>query len=460
MTSQSNPIDNDLIHADLLADITSVSKTTVAKWAKSGKINPVQKNGQSFYRLSELSDFPTVKAMLNSNWDEELNIRPVKRFTSIELFAGAGGLAIGLEKAGFEAIALNELDKHACNSLRTNRPNWNILEGDISKIDFTQFKGIDFLSGGFPCQAFSYAGKQLGFEDARGTLFFEFARAIKETQPKVFLGENVRGLLEHDNGKTISAIKSVISELGYTLIEPKVLKAIFYQVPQKRERLMLVGIRNDLIKYAHFAWPSPYKRIMTLADALKAGELYDSDVPESQGQSYPARKAEIMSLIPEGGYWKDLPDDLQREYMQGSYHLGGGKTGMARRLAYHLPSLTLTCAPAQKQTERCHPTENRPLTVREYARIQTFPDVWKFCGPVSAQYKQIGNAVPVNLGYAIGRSLISLLNSIENRIEINAITNEFNYNKQTNLTSQLSLLADSTTMKRRSNQSSSQLELI
>ncbi len=460
MTSQSNTIDNDLIHADLLADITSVSKTTVTKWAKSGRINPVQKNGQSFYRLSELTAFPTVKAMLDSTWDEELNIRPVRKFTSIELFAGAGGLAIGLEKAGFEAIALNELDKHACNSLRTNRPNWHVLEGDISKIDFTPFKGIDFLSGGFPCQAFSYAGKQLGFEDARGTLFFEFARAIKETQPKVFLGENVRGLLDHDDGKTMAAIKSVIAELGYTLIEPKVLKAIFYQVPQKRERIMLVGIRNDLVKYAQFSWPSPYKRIMTLKDALKAGDLYPVDVPESQGQTYPKRKAEIMALIPEGGYWRDLPDDLQREYMQGSYHLGGGKTGMARRLAYDLPSLTLTCAPAQKQTERCHPTENRPLTVREYARIQTFPDDWKFCGPISAQYKQIGNAVPVNLGYAMGRSLISLLNSIENRFETNAANNPFDYDNQMNSISQLSLLASSTTMKRRSNLSNLQLELL
>ena len=418
MTLLSNTLDHDLIHADLLADITSVSKTTVTKWALSGKINPVQKNGQPFYKLSELSEFPTIKAMLNSTWDEERNIRPVRCFTSIELFAGAGGLAIGLEKAGFEAIALNELDKHACNSLRTNRPNWNVLEGDISKINFTPFKGIDFLSGGFPCQAFSYAGKQLGFEDARGTLFFEFARAIKETQPKVFLGENVRGLLDHDDGKTMAAIKSVIAELGYTLIEPKVLKAIFYQVPQKRERVMLVAIRNDLLKYAQFSWPSPYKRIMTLKDALKAGELYPVDVPESQGQTYPKRKAEIMALIPEGGYWRDLPDELQREYMQGSYHLGGGKTGMARRLAYDLPSLTLTCAPAQKQTERCHPKENRPLTVREYARIQTFPDDWQFCGPVSAQYKQIGNAVPVNLGYAMGRSLIALLNAIESGIEV------------------------------------------
>jgi DNA (cytosine-5)-methyltransferase 1 len=117
--------------------------------------------------------------------------------------------------------------------------------------------------------------------------------------------------------------------------------------------------------------------------------------------------------VPAGGYWRDLPDDLQREYMMKSYFLGGGKTGMARRLSWDEPSLTLTCAPAQKQTERCHPEETRPLTVREYARIPTFPDDWTFRGSTSSQYKQIGNAVPVNLAYAVGRSLIHLLNKIE-----------------------------------------------
>lgn len=409
----NSPVDN-LIDAELLADIVSISKSVLLKWEKSGKVVPAFcQDGKKKYQLDQLTDFPQVRAMLDTAWDAEEKIKPVRPFSSIELFAGAGGLAIGLEQAGFNALALNELDKHACNTLRENRSHWNVIEGDIKDIDFTPFKGVDFVSGGFPCQAFSYAGKQLGFEDTRGTLFFEFARVIKETQPKVFLGENVKGLLEHDEGRTIQTIKAVIEDLGYTLVEPKVLKAIFYRVPQKRERLMLVGIRNDLVKESQFNWPSPYKKIMVMRDALQAGELYADNVPASLGQKYPKRKEEILSLVPQGGYWRDLPDDLQREYMQGSYFLGGGKTGMARRLAWDAPSLTLTCSPAQKQTERCHPEENRPLAVREYARIQTFPDDWKFSGPVSSQYKQIGNAVPVNLAYAMGRSLIALLNSIE-----------------------------------------------
>ncbi len=356
--------------------------------------------------------------MLNSCWDEKQKIVPKRNYQSIELFAGAGGLAIGLEKAGFQAVALNEIDKDACQTLRHNRPNWNVIESDISQIDFLGYENIDLLSGGFPCQAFSYAGKSLGFEDTRGTLFFEYARAIKQLQPKIFLGENVRGLLNHDNGKTLEVIKSVIEELGYTLINPQVLKAIFYRVPQKRERLFLVGIRNDLIKYAQFTWPEPFSKIMTVKDALKKGELYDRDCPLSEGQSYPQRKKEILAMIPAGGCWIDLPDDIQREYMQKSYFLGGGKTGMARRLSYDNPSLTLTCSPAQKQTERCHPQETRPLTVREYARIQTFPDQWQFMGSMTSKYKQIGNAVPVNLALAVGKRLIALLNCIEDNRQV------------------------------------------
>jgi len=119
-----------------------------------------------------------------------------------------------------------------------------------------------------------------------------------------------------------------------------------------------------------------------------------------------------MELIPEGCYWRSLPDLLQREYMGASYFMGGGKTGMARRLSWDEPSLTLTCNPAQKQTERCHPAETRPLTVREYARIQSFPDDWQFSGSTASQYKQIGNAVPVNMGYHLGVCLRQMLDQI------------------------------------------------
>ena len=399
-----------------VADILGISKETLRRWDKNGTLVPQRQtdNNYRLYSRDQLEVFEEARLLFDSRWQEELAIRPKRPYKLLELFAGAGGLAIGMEQAGFESVLLNEIDAAACKTLRKNRPNWNVVEGDIAKLDFTPYRDqIDILSGGFPCQAFSYAGKKLGFEDTRGTLFFEFARAVKETNPKVFVAENVRGLLAHDEGRTLAAITDIIDELGYYLVPPRVLKAVFYKVPQKRERLFLIGIRKDLADKVEFHWPSPYHRILTLQDALKAGELYKDDVPQSPGHKYPQRKAEIMAQVPAGGYWKDLPDALQREYMQKSYFLGGGTTGMARRLAWDEPSLTLTCAPAQKQTERCHPEETRPLTVREYARIQTFPDDWQFEGSLGAQYRQIGNAVPVNLAYAVGRALVQLLNDME-----------------------------------------------
>lgn len=398
-----------------LADLMGTSVATVQKWGENG-IYPIRinKQGKKGFYMEDLTANDTVKKMLESKWGEEMNSVPHRDYTSVELFAGAGGLALGMHLAGFRHVLLNELEHTACQTLNLNRPDWNVLEGDIHNVDFTPLRGhIDFLSGGFPCQAFSYAGKKGGLNDTRGTLFFELARAVNEIRPKVFLGENVKGLLSHDGGRTMAVIRNAISEMGYTLVEPRVLKAIMYQVPQKRERLILIAIRNDLADQVQFRWPDPYHRVMTLKDAFCKGELFREDVPHSDGQVYPAKKARVMAMVPEGGDWRDLPVEEQKSYMGGSYYLGGGKTGMARRLSMDEPSLTLTCAPAQKQTERCHPTETRPLTVREYARIQTFPDTWNFVGSMADQYKQIGNAVPVNLAYAVGRAVIRLLNDID-----------------------------------------------
>ena len=396
------------------AALVGTSNATVQKWAENGVYPSHSEDGVKGFYLEELETFPEVEDMLHSRWDEELHTRPLREYTSVELFAGGGGLALGLSLAGFSHVLLNEFDKSACNTLRMNHPEWDIIEGDVRNVDFTPLRDkVDFLSGGFPCQAFSYAGKQGGFDDTRGTLFFELARAVNEIRPKVFMGENVKGLTSHDHGRTFSTIKNTIAELGYTLVEPRVLKAIMYQVPQKRERLILIAIRNDLAEKVSYYWPSPYTQVLTLRDALYRSIIYDTDVPQSEGVKYPLKKQKVLELVPQGGDWRNLPEDVAKEYMGGSWFLGGGKTGMARRLSLDEPSLTLTCSPCQKQTERCHPLETRPLTVREYARIQTFPDSWLFAGTMSDKYKQIGNAVPVNLAWAVGRSLIRLFNDIQ-----------------------------------------------
>lgn len=394
------------------AEVLGKSKETLRRWDRDGKLDAFREP-ISNYRVYRKEDINSLIEPLLTEIDNNIDNTeiPLKDYKVLELFAGAGGLAIGLEQSGIKCTALNEIDKWACETLKQNRPHWNVLEGDIKDFDFRKYKNqVEIVTGGFPCQAFSYAGKKLGLEDARGTLFYEFARVVKEVKPLICVGENVKGLLSHDKGKTLEGMISILDEIGYNVVPVQVLKAINFKVPQKRERLILVGIRKDID--IDYEYPTPYNVIYNLSDALKKGELYNTDVPKSEGSKYPEHKKQVLDLVPPKGYWRDLPLDIQKEYMGKSFYLGGGKTGMARRIGWDEPSLTLTCSPAQKQTERCHPDETRPFTVREYARIQTFPDDWKFAGSISQKYKQIGNAVPCNLGKELGYSIIKFLNKV------------------------------------------------
>ena len=404
-------IEKELYSMQTVADVLSVSKRTIKSWQTNGKLlATTSKSGVAYYSKESLKDFEQFQEIFESCWDKEHSEKTNQSYTLVELFAGGGGLAIGLKKAGFDSLMVSDFDKNCCQTLKHNNPEWNVVEDSVENLDFSEFKGkVDLLTGGFPCQPFSYAGNQLGFEDLRGTAFFEFARAVKEMQPKVALIENVKGLASSDDGKTLETILEVLESEGYSIVENHIYKAMLYKVPQKRERLIIIAVRNDLKNKLIYKRPSVYGDILNVADALKKGGLYDSDVPISKGQEYPEKKKSILRHVPQGGNWKDLPENLQKEYMMKAYYLGGGRTGVARRLSWLEPSLTLTCSPSQKLTERCHPEHTRPLTIREYARIQTFPDDWIFCGSVSAQYKQIGNAVPPNLAEAIGRSIIRML---------------------------------------------------
>ncbi|MDP3093144.1 MAG: DNA (cytosine-5-)-methyltransferase [bacterium] len=379
-----------------------VSVDTIRRWEKKSLIRGQRSNLN--YRVFDLAEVKRVhdKFFGKSDTNNYKILKTNKKtgYQVLELFAGAGGTALGFHNAGLGHVMLNDFDSDSTKTLKENKPNWNVIKEDIKKIDFKKFKGkTEIVEGGFPCQAFSYAGKRLGFDDIRGTMFFEFARCIKEVQPKIFMGENVRGLLKHDGGKTLDTIIKILDELGYN-VRYKVIKSQYHDVPQKRERLVILGAKKDL--KLPILYPKEKNYIVTIKEAL-------ANCPESIGQKYTPRKKEIMAYVKPGGYWRDLPIELQKEYMGASFYMGGGKTGMARRLSWDEPSLTLTCNPAQKQTERCHPEETRPLKVREYARIQTFPDSWRFIGSIASQYRQIGNAVPVNLAYHLGRCIIAML---------------------------------------------------
>lgn len=323
-------------------------------------------------------------------------------YKSIELFAGAGGMALGFEQAGVEVELLIDNDKDCVKTLLHNRPNWNIIKSDVEDFNYNQFNGqIDVVTGGFPCQGFSHAGDRLGFNDVSGTAFWGFAKAIMEINPKVFVGENVKGLITHDNGNTLQIIINVLGRNGYN-IKYQVLNSVHYDVPQKRERIIIIGIRNDIHNYNDYQYPPISNRIVTLREAFK-------NIPNSHGSNYSEMRRKVLEQVPEGGNWRDLPYLVAKDYMKKSFYSSGGRTGIARRLSYNKPSPTVLCAPIGKTTELCHPIETRPLNIREYARIQTFPDSWEFTGSIASQYKQIGNAMPVRMAKAVAKSVVTFL---------------------------------------------------
>ena len=388
-------IDKNLKRTDL-KECAGISFNVLAKMGKDETVSM-----ESIEKICIALDCNVGDILEVVNDEKETTKKP----TTIELFAGAGGLALGIEKAGFDTISLIEVDKDAADTLKCNRPNWNVICDDVANIsclDLENYFGVkkgelDLLSGGAPCLSFSYAGKRLGLEDARGTLFYHYAIFLEKLQPKMFLFENVKGLLTHDKGRTYQTILDIFEKAGYTITKSqiKVLNAWDYGVAQKRERLITIGIRNDLKDKIKFSFPIPHKYKPVLRDILL-------DCPKSEGTPYSEYKKKIFELVPPGGYWRDIPEDIAKEYMKSCWYMEGGRTGILRRLSLDEPSLAVLTSPSQKQTDRCHPLEARPFTIRENARCQSFPDDWQFCGSVGQQYKQVGNAVPVNLAYEIG----------------------------------------------------------
>ena len=349
---------------------------------------------------------------------------------AISLFSGAMGLDIGLEKAGLNVAIGQDFDLSCVATMRQN--GYNVLEGDIRDIqpqqllDFTRLSpGEPFLiCGGPPCQPFSTAGKRLGINDPRGSLFMDFIRMIDYIRPRFFIMENVKGIMsaplkyaplserdkadpEQKLGTVLDIILSEFRKLGYKTVYG-VLDAVNYGVPQFRERFVLIGSRDNedifLPIPTHFQMHQDGRyRWQTLNDSIK-------DLEYDCGEYTPFSDArlEFLKLVPEGGNWRNLPPELIKQAMGGAYESGGGKVGFYRRLSFNQPSPTLVTSPVQKATMMCHPTQNRPLSIQEYARIQQFPDEWKFVGTTAAKYRQIGNAVPVGLAVALGKAIIAV----------------------------------------------------
>lgn len=342
-----------------------------------------------------------------------------KKPKALSLFSGAMGLDLGIEKAGFEILACIENDKKCVETIKLNKKTIKVYPNDINEInpkevmvDLGVKQGeIDLIVGGPPCQAFSTAGKQRSLNDFRGNVIIRFLDFVKDIKPKYFILENVRGIyyaklantppeyqeykkLEHIPGSVIYFLFKEFTKLGYS-INFNLFDSSLYSVPQRRERFIMFGALSS--KPVSIPSPTTFKNKQTLSNAiLDIQNIHHDFIRLSE------KNVKYLSLLKEGEYWKNLPEKLQVEAMGKSFYLSGGRTGFYRRLSWGKPSPTLVTHPTMPATMLIHPLENRPLSIQEYARIQQFPDEWLFAGNIIDKYKQIGNAVPVGLGYMAG----------------------------------------------------------
>lgn len=370
---------------------------------------------------------------------------------AISFFAGAGGLDLGIERAGFDILLSVELVPLYCETLKFNNPHLNVVQGDIQ--DYTRERvyieaglnldeEIDLMIGGSPCQSFSTAGNRQAFSDPRGQAMLKYADLVNEVRPKFFLLENVRGLLSaalkhrplNQRGEGFpplepeeqrgSALEYLLQRFGDYDINLKLLNAANYGVPQTRERVFIIGVRKDLgINYElpeethNKNGTNGKEKWITLGEVLN-----NLDVKEHHYVKYSEERLKYMKMIPSGGgNWRDLweyGEDIVREAMGGAYNSGGGKVGFYRRLDVNKPSPTLLTSPIQKSTNLGHPYEDRPLSIEEYLKIQGFPDGFKVAGSLTEQYVQIGNAVPVKLAEVLGKSILKCLDSVKYELTI------------------------------------------
>lgn len=362
-------------------------------------------------------------------------------------FSGAMGLDIGLEQAGLASTLVNEIDKNCVETIRANRPGLDTVTTSIADLSGDTLRSrrdfdgeVHMMVGGPPCQSFSSGGKRTSLADPRGNLIYEYLRLIREVQPRYFVLENVANLttaalrhrpiaqrpgkhwsLKHydrvrtggngdapplnpdeRSGTAVRALLKDVRGLDYHVVFG-VLDAADYGAPQHRLRFIMLGSRDwpppELPKPTHGPRTSDNAPFRTVRQAI-----HHMRHDPGSGSRYTPPVRRYFAMVPPGGNWRDLPPELQREALGGSWAAGGGKTGFYRRLPWDAPSPTVTGRANRKGSALCHPEAVRPISVRECAALQGFPQDWQFHGSMHAQYMQIGNAVPVPLGKAIGHS--------------------------------------------------------
>lgn len=416
----------------------NISKQRARTLCRSGEID-ARKFGNSWMIDSSSLKLYGLKTAHHVAEDHSVYKIDASKPVALSFFSGAMGLDLGVEKAGFEIRLACEIDKYCRQTIAINKPNAALLSdiNEYSAKDIRKVAGliesdeIDLIMGGPPCQAFSTAGKRNGFNDDRGNVFLKYLELCLELQPKYFVIENVRGLLScpmdhrsHDQrgekfpdlsedelkGGALNFVVNRLEDSGYGY-SFNLYNSANFGTPQIRERVIIICSRDG--KRPPFLTPTHSQDGSHGLPKWKNLKSCISNLKEHEHLNFPEKRLKYYRMLKPGENWKNLPENLQKEAMGKSYYSGGGKTGFLRRLSWNKPSPTLVTHPAMPATDLAHPTEDRPISVQEYKRIQEFPDNWELAGPVIQKYKQVGNAVPLGLGYAVGKLIFDLINNID-----------------------------------------------
>ncbi len=412
-----------------VANRLKVTPQYARKLIKEEKLTAARIGSQWVVTAQDLASYIKKHPVLTEPNDHERTGDTVPEIVALSFFSGAMGLDIGMKNGGIHAMLACECNKFCRMTIAQNEPGMALI-GDINQYEpetilrmakIPQGRKVDIIFGGPPCQAFSTAGARRALNDERGNVFLRYIAVVEKIRPTYVVIENVRGLLsapypygdvhEPIKGGALCVILDRLKTAGYT-VSFELYNAANFGAPQIRERVVMIGkLGDEKVPYlspthdetGRFGL-APWK---TLRDAVE-----DLQEKEHHYVPFPEKRLKFYRMLREGQYWKDLPPDAQVEAMGSKLKLGGGKTGFYRRLSFSRPSPTLVTDPTMPATDLCHPTENRPLSVEEYARIQEFPDNWMICGPIKEQYKQIGNAVPIKLGEAIARTILADMKGI------------------------------------------------
>lgn len=422
-----NPI-NDLLTVPEISKHLKVTPQYIRKLISEKKLSASRIGTQWLVSKQQLNYYISKYDVEIEPDDHERLSTDIPEIIALSFFSGAMGLDIGMEQGGIKALLACEFNKYCRMTINKNRPEMALI-GNINNYSPEEIlrmakipagKKIDVIFGGPPCQAFSTAGARRALADERGNVFLRYIEIVKELKPTYVVIENVRGLLsapypyndisENIKGGALCIIMDKLSEAGYT-ISFELYNAANFGAPQIRERIVMIGkLGKEKVSYLEPTHDEKcrfgLKPWRTLNDAFSSLE----DNTTHHYIEFPEKRLKYYRMLSEGQYWKDLPPDMIKEAMGNVYLLGGGRTGFYRRLSYSKPSPTLVTNPTMPATDLCHPTENRPLSVEEYACIQEFPKDWTICGPILEQYKQIGNAVPIKLGEAIAKRIIADMN--------------------------------------------------